>query len=60
MADEMIVFSKSLDFLREEKFINTVNDAIGEEEDSYKKAQSARIDKKNAFGYCGKRDLASS
>lgn len=53
MADEMIVFSRSLDFLREEKFINTVNDAIGEEEDSYKKAQSAIIWRRHILTWAG-------
>jgi hypothetical protein len=53
MADEMIVFSRSLDFLREEKFIDTVNDAIGEEEDSYKRAQSAIIWRRHTLIWAG-------
>ena len=43
VADEMIVFSRSLDFLREEKFVDAVNTSIIEEDNSYKKAQSAII-----------------
>ena len=53
MADEMIVFSRSLDFLKEEKFVDTVNDAIKEEEDSYKRAQSAIIWRRHILIWAG-------
>ena len=53
VADEMIVFSRSLDFLREEKFVDTVNASVMEEDDSYKKAQSAIIWRRHVLTWAG-------
>ena len=49
----MIVFSRSLDFLREEKFVDTVNASVMEEDDSYKKAQSAIIWRRHVLTWAG-------
>ena len=53
VADEMIVFSRSLDFLREEKFVDAVNASLIEEDNSYKKEKSAIIWRRNVLTWAG-------
>tara|TARA_B110000444_G_scaffold261018_1_gene310501 strand:- start:161 stop:877 length:717 start_codon:yes stop_codon:yes gene_type:complete len=53
VADEMIIFSKSLDFLREKKFIDVMDNAISDEEDSYKKAQGAIVWRRHILTWAG-------
>ena len=52
IADDMILFSRSLDFLKEKKFVETVNNAL-EKNDDHNKAYSSIIWRKHILTWAG-------